>query len=131
MRICASTFSGACTAFGVHLDNSSNVVIEGCAFINCGISVTGSCPNIVVRNCRMHTFHDLNAMSMQQPLIHIKSSALLSSETTVSVEGCEFSVELASRFLTARNVLDCLNTVATPCFVHTAGQCKLDVSGCR
>lgn len=128
VRITSSMFSGRCGGFGLRLESCSNVLIENCAFYECGITIVNLCTNIVVRECAMHTFQDLSVTCMQTALVDIKAESHHSS--TVAIEGCEFHVELSTSCLTARNIADSFSTMATPCFLSTSGACQLDVSKC-
>ena len=71
---------------------------------------------------------DTGITSMQTPLINIKASQ--TQQSTVTLEMCEFRVEVSTDCLTARNITDSFSTTTTPCFISTSGSCLLDVSHC-
>ena len=115
--------------FGIRVEQSNNVHIERCAFIDCGLVVIGECMGVVVKDCKMVCFNDLSRMDNDQgSLIMIQSTY---SNTSVELIDCEFRTLLRDCERNCDNVTNGSANTVSPCFLNVHGSVKLVVSGCK
>ena len=90
MRITSNMFSGKSANFGLVLDACSNIMIDNCSFLGCGISMTGSCTGITIRGCHMQVFQDFDSSATQLPLVNIEGTK--DTYSMVLIEVCEHTL---------------------------------------
>lgn len=108
IHIVGSVFHGSPEGeYGICIEDCTDIVIEGCSFIGCGVVVKkggGVSKGIVIRNCVMESVIGSGTSCNQHAQICIDAPFASSVQVEVAVHDCRFACKALSRDLNAETI---------------------------